>query len=85
MEDWQESIQRVLSGESQLVAVELAPLNTYITYISESIGAIYDYEGNGFEVDYSAWWFKEGKKYTLTGDLWYNEQITFQVIDKKDW
>ena len=85
MEDWQETIQRVVSGESSQVALDLAPISEYITYISEVVGIAYDYKANGFEADYISWWVVGDKKYTLTGDLWYGEHITFQVINKGDW
>lgn len=78
MEDFENEIDKVLSGEINLAnSHELISPNKVDEYL-KSVGCKEeDFESNGWDWDFWMTYSKDGKKFILAGSGWYNNGLSF--------
>lgn len=76
----EELIKSVVYGLDNQVSVPRKELNHYIQMISSILdNDEYEFDKNGYQIDFWVQWSVGEKKYILAGDLWYNETFNFYV------
>ena len=79
MEDFKTLIDKVISGELQNVnsdGVLISPgkVDMYLKREGLEQG---NFDSNGWDFDFWMEYFKDGKKFTLSGNGWYNNGLSF--------
>ena len=72
---YHEIISTFIEGSQEILKVPRIPLYDYIE-IFENKGFRYEFDYNGFQVDFWVTFRKNDEKVILSGDLWYTESWT---------
>ena len=85
MEDFKREIDKVISGEitttTSNTLISPHEIDSYL--ISEGLEQG-DLDCNGWDWDFWMSYFKEGKKYCLSGSGWYNRGLSFSLDTDDD-
>jgi len=70
-------LKNVIDLHQSSCEVDRKALNEYIQFLRSIFGEEYDYETNGFQCDFWVTFKANNGKYTLAGDLWFDENFSF--------
>ena len=73
---WEELIDTVLNYEKVSVEIPKLPINSVIQYMKNK-SFDYELDTNGYQVDFWIEFTKDDEKFTLSGDLWYEDTHSF--------
>lgn len=77
-----ELILKVINGELESVEVPFQKLDIYVDILKSLGFEIYDFDTNGYQVDFWLNFIKNNNVYCLEGSLFYSDTFTFSKDGK---
>jgi hypothetical protein len=76
----EELLLKVINGEVESVEVPFQKLSYYYDILTSLGCEESGYDSNGYQVDFSLYFDKDSKLFSIEGSLWYSDNLTFSIV-----